>query len=236
MDARLERKLRLFAVIVVAGVDRGSVVFSLALGHTSPCRHSGGSRPTDCCSASRSGHRPVRPARPDARMARRPFVHGRSDGAECDLRRDHRPHPVLPAGRASSPGCRSIRPTRAFWIAIVLFRRVRGFSNLVVGIANLIGPRALLNFITGRYHAPVEENRFVLFVDIAGSTGLAERLGGVGIHRLLDRTFRLLTACGRRLSRRGPQLCRRRGDRDLAGRRRSSVDVPSAALLHGDAR
>jgi adenylate cyclase len=65
--------------------------------------------------------------------------------------------------------------------------------NLAFGIANLIGPRALMNFITGRYHAPVEENRFVLFVDIAGSTGLAERLGGIGIHRFLDRTFRLLT-------------------------------------------
>ena len=33
----------------------------------------------------------------------------------------------------------------------------------------------------------------MLFVDIAGSTGLAERLGGIGIHRFLDRTFRLLT-------------------------------------------
>jgi adenylate cyclase len=66
-------------------------------------------------------------------------------------------------------------------------------GNLVFVIANLIGPRALMNFITGRYHAPVEENRFVLFVDIAGSTGLAEQLGGVGIHRFLDRTFRLLT-------------------------------------------
>ena len=65
--------------------------------------------------------------------------------------------------------------------------------NLVFGVANIIGPRAFLNFITGRYHSPVEENRFVLFVDIAGSTGLAERLGGVGIHRFLDRTFRLLT-------------------------------------------
>ena len=66
-------------------------------------------------------------------------------------------------------------------------------ANLVLGIANIIGPRAFLNFIIGRYHTPVEENRFVLFVDIAGSTGLAERLGGVGIHRFLDRTFRLLT-------------------------------------------
>jgi len=33
----------------------------------------------------------------------------------------------------------------------------------------------------------------VLFVDIVGSTGLAQRLGGVGIHRFLDRTFRTLT-------------------------------------------
>ncbi len=65
--------------------------------------------------------------------------------------------------------------------------------NLVFGITNIIGRRAFLNFIIGRYHTPVEENRFVLFVDIAGSTGLAERLGGVGIHRLLDHTFRLLT-------------------------------------------
>jgi adenylate cyclase len=65
--------------------------------------------------------------------------------------------------------------------------------NLAYSITNLIGARALLNFITGRYHTPLAENRFVLFVDIAGSTGLAEQLGGVGIHRFLDRTFRLLT-------------------------------------------
>jgi adenylate cyclase len=65
--------------------------------------------------------------------------------------------------------------------------------NFVMQIANLVGPRTLLNFFTGRYHRPQEESRFVLFVDIAGSTGLAERLGGIGIHRFLDRTFRLLT-------------------------------------------
>jgi adenylate cyclase len=80
-----------------------------------------------------------------------------------------------------------------FWFGFIYSAVLSVLMNLVFGIANLIGPRALLNFITGRYHAPVEENRFVLFVDIAGSTGLAERLGGVGIHRFLDRTFRLLT-------------------------------------------
>jgi adenylate cyclase len=64
--------------------------------------------------------------------------------------------------------------------------------NFVLQVSNLLGPRTLINFFTGRYHEPLQENRFVLFVDIAGSTGLAERLGGIGIHRFLDRTFRLL--------------------------------------------
>jgi adenylate cyclase len=80
-----------------------------------------------------------------------------------------------------------------FWFGFIYSAVISVLINLILGIANIIGPRAFLNFITGRYHAPVEESRFVLFVDIAGSTGLAERLGGVGIHRFLDRTFRLLT-------------------------------------------
>ena len=82
---------------------------------------------------------------------------------------------------------------KGFWIAVIYSVAFSIAMNLAFGITNIIGRRAFLNFIIGRYHTPVEENRFVLFVDIAGSTGLAERLGGVGIHRLLDRTFRLLT-------------------------------------------
>ncbi|WP_249164032.1 adenylate/guanylate cyclase domain-containing protein [Bradyrhizobium jicamae] len=80
-----------------------------------------------------------------------------------------------------------------FWSSFAYSAGVSMLVNLGFSIANLIGPRAFMNFVTGRYHQPVEENRFVLFVDIAGSTGLAERLGGIGIHRFLDRTFRLLT-------------------------------------------
>ena len=82
---------------------------------------------------------------------------------------------------------------RDFWAATIYSAVFSVLMNLARGIGNLIGPRAFFNFVTGRYHAPLEENRFVLFVDIAGSTGLAERLGGIGIHRFLDRTFRLLT-------------------------------------------
>jgi adenylate cyclase len=81
----------------------------------------------------------------------------------------------------------------SFWYGFLYSAAVSVLFNLGFAITNLIGARSLLNFLTGRYHAPVEENRFVLFVDIAGSTGLAESLGGLAIHRLLDRTFRLLT-------------------------------------------
>jgi adenylate cyclase len=82
---------------------------------------------------------------------------------------------------------------KIFWISIIYSVVFLILANPVLGVANIIGPRAFLNFVTGRYHSPVEENRFVLFVDIAGATGLAERLGGIAIHRLLDCTFRLLT-------------------------------------------
>ncbi len=83
--------------------------------------------------------------------------------------------------------------SQTFWSGFIYSAAVSVVINLALGITNIIGPRAFLNFVTGRYHSPIEENRFVLFVDISGSTGLAERLGGVGIHRLLDQTFRLLT-------------------------------------------
>jgi adenylate cyclase len=83
--------------------------------------------------------------------------------------------------------------TNDFWSTVIVAGGISVVINLGFGIANIIGGRALMNFITGRYHSPVTEDRFVLFVDIAGSTGLAEQLGGLAIHRLLDRTFRLLT-------------------------------------------
>lgn len=83
--------------------------------------------------------------------------------------------------------------SKTFWFGFIYSAVLSVVMNLVLGISNIVGHRTFLNFVTGRYHTPVEENRFVLFVDIAGSTGLAERLGGIGIHRLLDRTFRLLT-------------------------------------------
>ena len=54
-------------------------------------------------------------------------------------------------------------------------------------INHLLGQNVLLNFVTGHYHRPRLEQRVFLFIDIEGSTALAERLGELAFHRLVNR-------------------------------------------------
>lgn len=72
----------------------------------------------------------------------------------------------------------------------------RGFLLMAVGIfllqmSRLIGDRTLRDILFGRYHRPRAEERFFLFVDIAGLTPLAERIGPNAVHRFLGEVFRL---------------------------------------------
>jgi len=61
--------------------------------------------------------------------------------------------------------------------------------NLAVTFSRLLGPGTLISLLTGRYHRPREEERIVLFLDVKGSTRLAERLGDKQFHRFLNRVF-----------------------------------------------
>ena len=54
-------------------------------------------------------------------------------------------------------------------------------------VNRLLGQNVLLNFITGHYYRPRLEQRVFLFIDIEGSTALAERLGALAFHRLVSR-------------------------------------------------
>jgi adenylate cyclase len=63
------------------------------------------------------------------------------------------------------------------------------FTLIVRQITKVIGPRVLGNLLIGRYHNPVEENRIFLFVDLIGSTALANQYGDLGLQRLLTRFF-----------------------------------------------
>jgi adenylate cyclase len=96
----------------------------------------------------------------------------------------------------------------------VIFSFAAAFSVLfVLEISQIVGPRNLRNIVLARYHRPRLEERFFLFVDVAGSTSLAER----------DRPGRRPSVPGRRVPpglgphrrlRRGDLPVRRRRDRD----------------------
>jgi class 3 adenylate cyclase len=56
-------------------------------------------------------------------------------------------------------------------------------------LTRLVGSRVLINFILGRYRRPVREQRVLLFLDLAGSTSLAEAMGELRMHQLLTQFF-----------------------------------------------
>lgn len=191
MNARLERKLRLIAVVAVASA-MGGVAFVVARGLTSPSAMATGVAYGLLLGVTLAGISLFVLQGP-----MRPWLGSLSFTVDLMVRTAIYAAVIVPIQFFQLGDIIARAPPdpshKVFWISIIYSVVFLILANLVLGVANIIGPRAFLNFVTGRYHSPVEENRFVLFVDIAGSTGLAERLGGIAIHRLLDRTFRLLT-------------------------------------------
>ena len=73
-------------------------------------------------------------------------------------------------------------------IVVVAF----AMSIVVAGgyeLTRLIGGRVLFNVMIGRYRRPIREERILLFLDLAGSTTLAEQMGEVRVQDLLTRFF-----------------------------------------------
>lgn len=93
---------------------------------------------------------------------------------------------VLAVGRSVSPRASLVAPLSVVFSFVVTF----GFL-FVLEVSTIVGRRTLRNIVLGRYHRPRSEERFFLFVDIAGSTALAERIGPAAVHRFLSRVFRL---------------------------------------------
>ncbi len=76
------------------------------------------------------------------------------------------------------------------------FPRIVGVTfaaSVVIGalfeLTRLIGSRVLFNVIIGRYRRPTREQRVLLFLDLVGSTTLAESMGELRMHQLLTRFF-----------------------------------------------
>jgi len=61
--------------------------------------------------------------------------------------------------------------------------------NLALQVNSILGQGELLKFIVGRYHRPRSEERIFLFLDLVGSTAMAEQLGGVRFFDLLNQVY-----------------------------------------------
>jgi adenylate cyclase len=63
-------------------------------------------------------------------------------------------------------------------------------ANVALEMGRLLGFGTLRNLLTGRYVQPRREQRAFLLIDMKDSTGMAERLGAVRFHELLNDFFR----------------------------------------------
>jgi adenylate cyclase len=61
--------------------------------------------------------------------------------------------------------------------------------GVITETARLIGGPLLTSIVLGTYHRPVREQLIVMFLDLADSTSLAEKLGELRVHDLITRFF-----------------------------------------------
>ena len=61
--------------------------------------------------------------------------------------------------------------------------------GFVIETARLIGGPLLASIVLGTYQRPVREQLIVMFLDLADSTSLAEKLGELRVHDLITRFF-----------------------------------------------
>jgi len=61
--------------------------------------------------------------------------------------------------------------------------------NFVMLVRRLAGPGVIARFVLGRYYRPRAEQRYFLFLDIVGSTAIAEAVGPARFHELLNQVM-----------------------------------------------
>jgi adenylate cyclase len=74
-------------------------------------------------------------------------------------------------------------------IALIVTLGMSFIAVFVLMLRRMLGQNALLNFFTGRYHKPVEEERIFMFLDLSSSTQIAENIGHLKFHAFLNEFF-----------------------------------------------
>lgn len=77
--------------------------------------------------------------------------------------------------------------TLIFWLIIIFL------TNLLLNVNEKYGAGVLRQLVMGRYHHPREGERIFMFLDMKGSTGIAERIGHIKFFELLNDFFTDIT-------------------------------------------
>jgi class 3 adenylate cyclase len=72
------------------------------------------------------------------------------------------------------------------WAFVIHWTAVIILTQIFLQVSDSFGYGVLHNFILGRYNKPKEESRIFMFLDIRSSTTIAEKLGHIKYHNLLN--------------------------------------------------
>jgi len=73
----------------------------------------------------------------------------------------------------------------AFWSVVLFIAAIMVIALFYSDISDNLGQGVLFNYLTGKYHRPVQEERVFMFLDMKSSTAFAERLGHVRYFEML---------------------------------------------------
>lgn len=77
----------------------------------------------------------------------------------------------------------------AFWSVAFYFTVALSICLFYTEVSDNIGQIVLINFFTGKYHQPIEEERIFMFLDMKSSTTIAEKLGHSQYFKLLKEYY-----------------------------------------------
>ena len=77
----------------------------------------------------------------------------------------------------------------AFWSVMIYGVFITVFVQFFTEVSDSLGINQLKNFFIGTYHKPKEEERVFMFLDLKGSTAMAERLGHSLYFQLIRKFF-----------------------------------------------
>ena len=85
-----------------------------------------------------------------------------------------------------------ITPMNVLSMIIYFFAAIL-FMNFILQVNKKFGPGNLWKMITGKYHSPREDKKIFMFMDLRGSTAVAEKLGHNKYSQLMQNCFYDLT-------------------------------------------